>query len=305
MLPKPGAGLWRALARFWQRDESLSVLLLLLVLLAFVLPPLAPRDGPRSPLTTAIFTALSAVLLKPLPYPHPEDLYSLRTALTDGRVTTGLLSGGEIYRLNDPNLSIERAAGFQPADLTLLAEDDTPTHVKVYLVSDGFFELFGLPAAFALDAERLEMAYREIQSRVHPDRFAHAGDAERRASLQWTTRVNEAFRTLRNPVARAKHLLELHGVDVAFETNTAMPPEFLMQQMELRESLEDAKQAKDYAALEALQKGLREQKAGLEAQIARAIDADKDYAGAAGLVRKLMFLEKMREEIDLAYEAVE
>ena len=76
--------------------------------------------------TTAIFSAMSAVLLKPLPYPDPQDLYSLRTALTDGRVTTGLLSGGEIYRLNDPNLSIERAAGFQPGDLTLLAADDTP-----------------------------------------------------------------------------------------------------------------------------------------------------------------------------------
>ena len=95
--------------------------------------------------TTAIFTTLSAVLLKPLPYPNPQDLYSLRTALTDGRVTTGLLSGGEIYRLNDPKLSIERAAGFQPGDLTLLAEDGTPTHVKVYAVTEGFFELFGLP----------------------------------------------------------------------------------------------------------------------------------------------------------------
>jgi predicted permease len=95
--------------------------------------------------TTAIFTALSAVLLKPLPYPNPEDLYSLRTALTDGRVTTGLLSGGEIYRLNDPKLSIERAAGFQPGDLTLLADDGTPSHVQVYAVSEGFFELFGLP----------------------------------------------------------------------------------------------------------------------------------------------------------------
>ena len=95
--------------------------------------------------TTAIFTALSAVLLKPLPYPNPGDLYSLRTALTDGRVTTGLLSGGEIYRLNDPKLSIERAAAFQPGDLTLLAEDGTPSHVQVYGVSEGFFELFGLP----------------------------------------------------------------------------------------------------------------------------------------------------------------
>jgi predicted permease len=95
--------------------------------------------------TTAIFTTLSAVLLKPLPYPNSQDLYSLRTALTDGRVTTGLLSGGEIYRLNNPKLSIERAAGFQPGDLTLLAADGTPSHVTAYQVSEGFFELFGLP----------------------------------------------------------------------------------------------------------------------------------------------------------------
>jgi putative ABC transport system permease protein len=95
--------------------------------------------------TTAIFTALSAVLLKPLPYPEPQNLYALRTALTDGRVTTGLLSGGEIFRLNDPNLSIEHAAGFQAANLTLLGEDDTPSAVTVYAVSEGFFELFGLP----------------------------------------------------------------------------------------------------------------------------------------------------------------
>jgi predicted permease len=95
--------------------------------------------------TTAIFTALSAVLLKPLPYPNAQDLYSLRTALTDGRVTTGLLSGGEIFRLNDPKLSIERAAGFQSFDLTLIANDGTPSHATAYAVSDGFFELFGLP----------------------------------------------------------------------------------------------------------------------------------------------------------------
>src|SRR5437868_14778663 len=91
--------------------------------------------------TTAIFTTLSAVLLKPLPYPKPENLYSLRTALTDGRVTTGLLSGGEIFRLNDPELSIERAASFQPANLTLLGDDDTPSAVTVYAVTEGFFDL--------------------------------------------------------------------------------------------------------------------------------------------------------------------
>jgi predicted permease len=95
--------------------------------------------------TTAIFSSLSAVLLKPLPYPNAQDLYSLRTALTDGRVTTGLLSGGEIFRLNDSKRSIERAAGFQPGDLTLVSDDGRPTHMKVYAVTEGFFELFGLP----------------------------------------------------------------------------------------------------------------------------------------------------------------
>jgi molecular chaperone HscB len=140
---------------------------------------------------------------------------------------------------------------------------------------------------------------------VHPDRFAHAGDAERRAALQWTTRVNEAFQILKTPVARAKHLLELHGVDVAFETNTAMPAEFLMQQMELREALEAAMQKKNPASLDELRSDLRRDAAALEKQIAEAIDDRKDYQGAAGLVRKLMFLDRMDEEIDLAYEATD
>jgi predicted permease len=95
--------------------------------------------------TTAIFSTLDAVLLKPLPYPQAQDLYSIRTTLTDGRVTTGLLSNGEVSRLNAPNLSIVRAAGLQPTDLTLLHADGTPQHVKVYGVTEGFFELFELP----------------------------------------------------------------------------------------------------------------------------------------------------------------
>ncbi|HEY6822388.1 MAG TPA: Fe-S protein assembly co-chaperone HscB [Burkholderiales bacterium] len=173
------------------------------------------------------------------------------------------------------------------------------------LTSSNHFELFGLPPAFTLDQALLEKAYRDIQSQVHPDRFARSGDAERRASLQWTTRVNEAYRTLRDPVQRAKHLLELHGVDVAFETNTQMPTEFLLQQLDLREELDRARSKRDPRLLDELRSRLARDKNLIERQIAEALDARKDYAGAADPVRKLMFLEKVDAEIDLAYEAVE
>jgi molecular chaperone HscB len=167
------------------------------------------------------------------------------------------------------------------------------------------FELFGLSATFALDKEVLEKAYREIQSQVHPDRFAHAGDAERRASLQWTTRVNEAYRTLKSPVQRAKHILELQGVDVGFETNTQMPTDFLLRQLELREQLEAAVQKKDPALLDALRRTISGEKILLESQIGDAIDSTKDYQGSAGPVRKLMFLDRLDSEIDSAYEEIE
>ena len=167
------------------------------------------------------------------------------------------------------------------------------------------FELFGLQPAFSLDETDLERSYREIQARVHPDRFAHAGDAERRASLQWATRVNEAYRSLKNPVQRASHILALHGVDVAFETNTAMPAAFLGQQLELREALENATRAKDVKSLEALEKSIARDKQALEQKLALRIDADRDYQAAAGLVRELQFLEKLEAEIDGAYEVIE
>jgi len=164
------------------------------------------------------------------------------------------------------------------------------------------FELFGLAPAFALDAARLESAYRDIQSKVHPDRFAQAGDAERRASMQMTTRVNEAYRTLMSPVQRAKHILELNGIDVGFETNTAMPREFLMQQMEIREGLEAARSVSD---LDFISRALAVEKLEIEKQIQEKIDDRQDFAAASDLVRKLMFLERFGEDIAAAYEALE
>ena len=174
--------------------------------------------------------------------------------------------------------------------------------VAAKALTSSHFELFGLAPAFALDLGRLDAAYRDIQAKVHPDRFAQAGDAERRASMQMTTRVNEAYRTLKSPVQRAKYLLELNGVDVAFETNTAMPPEFLVQQMEIREKLEEAKKASD---LDFLSRELSVEKREIESKIKEKIDDRQDFAGASDLVRKLMFLERFGEDIDAAYESLE
>jgi molecular chaperone HscB len=174
--------------------------------------------------------------------------------------------------------------------------------VAAKALTSNHFELFGLPPAFALDLSRLDAAYRDIQSQVHPDRYAHAGDAERRASMQMTTRVNEAYRTLKSPVRRAQYLLELNGVDVAFETHTAMPREFLVEQMELREQLEEAR---DSSELDSIARELAADKRALEAQIEATVDGRRDFAAAKDLVRKLMFLERFGEDIDAAYEALQ
>jgi molecular chaperone HscB len=120
--------------------------------------------------------------------------------------------------------------------------------------------------------------------------------------MQWTTRVNEAYRTLRSPVQRAKYLLELNGVDVAFETNTQMPAEFLMRQLELREALAEAQDAQ---TLDRLRGEVDAEARALEHGLADLIDARREFAAAAGQVRKLMFLRKLAEEIERAYEEIE
>lgn len=168
-----------------------------------------------------------------------------------------------------------------------------------------FFGLFGLPRAFAIDEAKLDQAWHELQARVHPDRHAHLSDAEKRASMQWATRVNEGYRTLRKPLPRAQYLLELAGVDAGLETNTAMSPAFLMEQMEWREAVEEARQAGDVDALESLHVRLRAHAKEVMAGLGEDLDDKTDFDAAADTVRRLMFIEKLQHEIDDALEALE
>jgi molecular chaperone HscB len=160
------------------------------------------------------------------------------------------------------------------------------------------FELLGVPVKYAVDAARLERGYRDLQSQVHPDRFASATEAERRVAMQWATRANEAFRTLKDPVERARYLLQLKGYDTEEESNTAMPPDFLMQQMEWREAVAEARGARDAKALGQLRGDIARARADMLRVLERALDADANYVAGCSLVRKLRFLDKIEEEID-------
>jgi len=159
-----------------------------------------------------------------------------------------------------------------------------------------------MPVRYAVDPARLEAAYRELQTQVHPDRFASATDAERRMAMQWAAAANEAYRTLRDPTERARYLLGLKGFDTAEETKTSMPADFLMQQMEWREAVADARATRDAKALRSLQDELVSEREEMLTQLERAIDADANYDAGCSLVRKLRFLAKLDEEIDDALE---
>lgn len=166
------------------------------------------------------------------------------------------------------------------------------------------FELFNLPQQFAVDAGALDSAYRDVQNRVHPDKFVNATDAEKRVAMQWATRANEAYQTLKHAPKRAQYLCELNGVDLQTESNTAMPMAFLMQQMEWREELGDARAARDSDALESLDQQLRKARKQQLAQIEQQLNAN-DFPAAAEGVRALMFLEKFGEEVRFAFEAID
>lgn len=167
------------------------------------------------------------------------------------------------------------------------------------------FTLFGLPAVFRMDAAALDQAWRQLQAQVHPDRYAHAGEAEKRLSMQWATRVNEAYQTLKEPLRRADYLLQKRGIHALGERQTALPAAFLMQQMEWREGLQEAQQARDIGGLDALRRVLKQEAAKLTDLLAQQLDAEGAWEAAADTVRRLRFVQKLAEDVNLALAALE
>jgi molecular chaperone HscB len=167
------------------------------------------------------------------------------------------------------------------------------------------FELFGLPQSYALDRDKLDAAYRELQNTVHPDRFAAQPDAAQRVAMQWATQANEAYQTLKHPVSRGVYLLKLQGIDAFDASNTKMAPAFLMQQMEWREAIDEARTANSTAALDVLTNDLSIAHRRIEMQLADLIDTSHDYAAACEAVRQLRFMDKLIAEVGDVYEELE
>jgi molecular chaperone HscB len=167
-----------------------------------------------------------------------------------------------------------------------------------------YFEAFELAPGFALDVKTLAARFRELQSTTHPDRFASASDAEKRTAMERATEVNDAYQTLRDPVRRAMYLLWLKNVNGMDEKNTKMPHDFLVEQIEWREAIADAKLKEDTDRLDEMNTELQSILGSLGNTFSAAYEGDH-FAIATTLARKMRFVQKLIEEVDLAIAAID
>ena len=176
--------------------------------------------------------------------------------------------------------------------------------------SQNYFELFGLPVDFRLDNDALSLRYRDLQKVVHPDRYANAGDQQQRIAMQSATHVNEAFAVLKDPLSRAQYMLSLKGKNADGENLTTSDGAFLMQQMELREALEEARDAEDPMdevadLLDNISSAINEQVARITLLLESSSVQDLD--DAAECVYKMQFLKKLyaqAESLEAELEAI-
>jgi molecular chaperone HscB len=166
---------------------------------------------------------------------------------------------------------------------------------------DDYFALFQLKPQFKIDRQALESAYLTVQQKVHPDMHAQASDSDKRVSMQLSALANSAYRTLMNPIQRGLYMCSRNGVDPQLETNTAMPAQFLMQQMEWRETLDDVRDQP--SKLDQLYKEVEQTRANLLKEVEHAIDQANDFDLAAKQLRALLFIDKFGAELEDAISA--
>lgn len=162
------------------------------------------------------------------------------------------------------------------------------------------FALFGLPVAYTVDRAALDARYRELQRLVHPDRFASAGDQERRIAMQQATQINEGYRVLKDPLARGRYLLELRGHAFDDERSTHQDPAFLMEQIELREELAGVRTGPDpFAALSAILARIAVRLDALDIELGAALAQSEGVTDAAlTAIQRMQFFRKLEHEAE-------
>jgi molecular chaperone HscB len=164
------------------------------------------------------------------------------------------------------------------------------------------FTLLGFPQRFDVDADELERRYLALASKVHPDRFAREGAADRRRAMEASAGVNEAYRTLRDPVRRAEYLCRLHGIDLDSSDPEHGAPHmgqgFLMEMIERRETL-DARRAEGVIALGEYRDRIEDE---MDETMRRAVEqlAAGEVRKAAHTLVERRYLQRLIDEIDEA-----
>lgn len=172
-------------------------------------------------------------------------------------------------------------------------------------LKQNYFDLFALSVQFNIDKVALSSAFLQLQHQWHPDRFTTGSDEERRISMQNTSFINTAQTTLSCPRLRARYLLELADISFNDEIETSQDPVFLMQQMELRESIEEVTDADDpLDALDVIKADVKQQKLALENAFQQHY-LDQKLLEAKQLVLKMRFMERVFSEIQRLEEKLE
>lgn len=172
-------------------------------------------------------------------------------------------------------------------------------------LTQNYFEIFNLPTSYDIDLTELSTRYRKLQNAIHPDKFANASDLERRISMQQSALINEAYQTLKSPLLRARYMLQLKGVDLANESSVNMDSEFLMQQMRLREALEQVRDAQDpEAKLLVIAKEIEQAIAEQITVVSRFFKEDnaEQLDKIADYVRRMQFMAKLQQEAEALEE---
>lgn len=155
-----------------------------------------------------------------------------------------------------------------------------------------YFALLDLKPHFNIDLADLANRYRKKAAAVHPDKFVTAGEREKRVALEQSANLNEAYQILKSPSQRARYLLSLKGAAMPLET-TVQDPEFLMQQMQWHEELDDLKASSDLAAVEHFKERIKQVQLSLEADFNKHWQDPAYSLQAEQLVRRMQFMDKL------------